>query len=63
VPSAEGVVVRVAIIPHTYAVTHLHGLAPGAKLNVETDVLAKYAAKRPAAARAIELEYLIRSGY
>jgi len=63
VPSAEGVVVRAAIIPHTYAVTHLHGLAPGAKLNVETDVLAKYAAKRPSAAQTIELEYLIRSGY
>ena len=35
--------VTIAIIPHTYAVTNLHTLHPGDPLNVEVDVLAKYA--------------------
>lgn len=30
------------IIPHTRAVTHLHSLKPGARLNVEWDMLAKH---------------------
>jgi riboflavin synthase len=38
--------VQIAIIPHTYQVTNLCKLEPGAKLNIELDVLAKYAAKR-----------------
>ena len=38
-------VVEIAIIPHTYAATHLHTLTPGTTLNIETDVLAKYAAQ------------------
>jgi riboflavin synthase len=33
---------EVAIIPHTWENTNLHALKPGAKVNVETDVLAKY---------------------
>jgi riboflavin synthase len=32
----------VALVPHTLAVTTLGGLAPGATVNVEVDVLAKY---------------------
>jgi len=35
----------VAIIPHTYAATNLHALRVGAPVNIETDVLAKYAEK------------------
>jgi riboflavin synthase len=32
----------VALIPHTLAVTTLGGLAPGARVNLEADVLGKY---------------------
>ncbi len=35
--------VEVALIPHTLAVTTLSELVPGSLVNVETDVLAKYA--------------------
>jgi riboflavin synthase len=38
--------ITVAIIPHTYRATNLHTLRPGASLNIEVDVLAKYAEKR-----------------
>ena len=42
--------VTIAIIPHTYAATNLHTLLPGDPVNLEVDVLAKYAEQR---ARAI----------
>jgi riboflavin synthase len=32
----------VALIPHTLAVTTLGSLQPGEKVNIETDLLAKY---------------------
>jgi riboflavin synthase len=35
----------VALIPHTLAVTTLGALEPGAAVNVETDLMAKYAAR------------------
>jgi riboflavin synthase len=38
--------VTIAIIPHTYAVTNLHTLQPGDPINLEVDVLAKYAEQR-----------------
>ena len=38
--------VTVAIIPHTYAATSLRTVAPGSKLNIEVDVLSKYAQKQ-----------------
>jgi riboflavin synthase len=38
--------VTIAIIPHTYAVTNLHTLQPGDPINLEVDVLAKYAERR-----------------
>ncbi len=38
--------VTIAIIPHTYAVTNLHTLQPGDPVNLEVDVLAKYAEQR-----------------
>jgi riboflavin synthase len=37
--------VEVAIIPHTYQATNLHALRAGDPLNIEVDVLAKYAEK------------------
>ncbi len=46
-PAADGATeVTVAIIPHTYAVTNLHTLRPGDPVNLEVDVLAKYAEQR-----------------
>jgi riboflavin synthase len=36
---------EVAVIPHTREVTNLHEKKPGAKVNVEFDVLAKYLEK------------------
>lgn len=66
----EGDSVTIAIIPHTYAATNLHTLSPGSPLNIEVDVLAKYAEKlgrqpRPAHESEFELtvEYLIANGY
>jgi riboflavin synthase len=41
---------RVALVPHTLAVTTLGGLRPGDRVNVELDVLAKYVERRLAAA-------------
>lgn len=38
--------VTVAVIPHTYAVTNLHTLRPGAPVNVEADVMIKLAVER-----------------
>ena len=38
----EGGTVRVSLIPHTAAVTTLSRLAPGAKVNLEADLIGKY---------------------
>lgn len=56
---------EIAIIPHTYRSTHLHTLAPGALLNIETDVLAKYAQKQatPPPAEWLTPAYLLANGY
>lgn len=43
-PDAQGQTsVEIAVIPHTYRSTHLRALAAGAEVNIETDVLSKYA--------------------
>lgn len=61
---AEGVAVRIAVIPHTYRVTNLHTLTAGSEVNIETDVLAKYADRRAGSAPPkITLAYLIANGY
>ena len=61
----NGLRVEIAVIPHTYAATNLHTLSPGASLNVETDVLAKYAAAQHHRAEAdwLTAEYLLANGY
>src|SRR5271168_1079945 len=46
VASIVGNEVEVAIIPHTYAATSLHSLTPGSPLNIEVDVLSKYAERQ-----------------
>ena len=58
--------VSIAIIPHTYKATNLRSLRPGAPLNIEADVLAKYAekmAQEKPAASSITLERLIAEGF
>ena len=44
-PTGEAAI-TIAIIPHTYAATNLHTLRPGDEVNLEADVLAKYAEQR-----------------
>lgn len=39
---------KAAVIPHTWDNTSLKGLKPGSLLNIEYDILGKYAAQRPA---------------
>ncbi len=66
VARTDETVVTVSIIPHTYAATNLHTLAPGSPLNIEVDVLAKYAerlATEKSSQSALTLESLIANGY
>jgi riboflavin synthase len=58
-------IVEIAIIPHTYQATSVHSLRPGSPLNIEVDVLAKYAERRqqPAAEPLLTERYLIANGY
>ena len=49
VAKLDGLRVEVAVIPHTYNATNLHSLIAGTRVNIETDVLSKYANKRAAA--------------
>jgi riboflavin synthase len=65
----EETAVTIAIIPHTYTVTNLHTLTPGSPVNIEVDVMAKYAERLAASPAAQEkpfeltVEYLIANGY
>ena len=45
VAKIEGDVVTIAIIPHTATATNLRSLRPGDPVNIEVDVIAKYAEK------------------
>ena len=70
VARVERTLVTIAVIPHTYSVTNLHTLAPRSPVNIEVDVMAKYAerlAMEPSAAKEsqfeVTLEYLIANGY
>lgn len=59
--------VTVAVIPHTYGATNLHGLQPGDEVNLEVDVLAKYAEQerrlRKTASSRITEQSLIAAGF
>ena len=62
----QGSEVSVAIIPHTYKATNLRALSLGDAVNVEVDVLAKYAEKMMKAnspKSSITLERLIEEGF
>src|SRR3954469_474337 len=66
VASVEGVKVKVAIIPHTYAATNLREFKPGDPLNIEVDVMAKYVEKmleQKNASSNITVERLEREGF
>ena len=56
---------EIAIIPHTYQATNLHTLHPGDPLNIEVDVLAKYAEKisREKGSPKLSVADLIKQGF
>ena len=64
VAGVEGDEVWIAILPHTYRATNLHTLRVGAGVNIEVDVLAKYAEGRERAEGwELTAEYLLANGY
>jgi riboflavin synthase len=66
VAQVEGTAVTCAIIPHTYEATNLRTLVPGDAVNIEVDILAKYAEKMlkgESAPNNITLERLISEGF
>jgi riboflavin synthase len=65
-PAQDRIFVEIAIIPHTCAATNLRALAPGSSVNIETDVLAKYAAQMASTSNpepALTVASLLASGY
>jgi riboflavin synthase len=57
-------IVEIAIIPHTYQATSVRDLLPGSLLNIEVDVLAKYAERRESESKSLLTEeFLIANGY
>jgi riboflavin synthase len=65
VAALHGQDVEIAIIPHTYAATSLHTLAPGSPLNIEVDVLGKYAERQmqTPTKHLLTEQYLLANGY
>ena len=65
-PDGAPSLVEIAVIPHTYKSTNLHALPPGSAVNIETDVLAKYAARQGVPtqpAQWLTAGYLLANGY
>lgn len=63
VAGIAGTQVTIAIIPHTYQATNLHTLKPGDPVNVEVDVLARYAEKQRETQRRWTVEELVSRGF
>jgi riboflavin synthase len=66
VAGIDGNQIWIAILPHTYSATNLHALTPGMEVNIEVDVMAKYAearAQADAAQRELTVESLLANGY
>lgn len=66
VAGIDGDEIWIAILPHTYSATNLHTLTTGMGMNLEVDVMAKYAESREravAAKRELTVEYLMANGY
>ena len=59
VAKISGTRVTIAIIPHTYAATNLHTLSSGEPVNIEVDVLARYAEKQRDEERRWTIEELV----
>lgn len=56
--------VNIAVIPHTYANTNLRSLKPGAPLNIELDILSKYAGKKAGeSSSGLTIDELMRQGF
>jgi riboflavin synthase len=66
VAKIEGREVTIAIIPHTYEMTNLKQFKPGDPMNIEVDIIAKYAEKMllgQAAPGNVNLERLVAEGF
>jgi riboflavin synthase len=64
VAKVDGLRIEIAIIPHTYKATNLHSLLGGSLVNLEVDVLSRYAAKQAASGEEwLTAEYLLANGY
>jgi riboflavin synthase len=64
VAGIEGDEIWIAILPHTYSATNLHTLKMGMGVNIEVDVLAKYAESRGRVEKPVlTVEYLLANGY
>jgi riboflavin synthase len=66
VAGIEGNEIWIAILPHTYMATNLHTLTPDMGVNIEVDVLAKYAESRARAQSGkpeLTVGYLLANGY
>jgi riboflavin synthase len=63
VAGIEGSGITIAIIPHTYQATNLNALEVGDSLNIEVDVLARYAEKQTHSARHWSIEELVSRGF
>ena len=57
--------IEIAVIPHTYKSTNLGTLTPGSLVNIETDILARYAAtaRVPSHEDWLTPAYLLANGY
>ena len=66
VATVQGSKVAIAIIPHTYKATNLRALKPGDPVNLEVDILAKYAEKvaaKKAQQSKLTIESLVTKGF
>lgn len=63
VAKVDATQVTIAIIPHTYQVTNLHALQTGDPVNIEVDVLARYAEKQHQTQRRWTIEELVSRGF
>lgn len=64
IAKVEANCVSIAIIPHTLQATNLHSLKPGDLVNIEVDVLAKYAEKMlQSQGEEVRLETLMEQGF
>jgi len=66
VAKVEGTEVTIAIIPHTLEMTNLKQFQPGDPMNIEVDIIAKYAEKMllgQAAPGNVTLEKLVAEGF